>query len=111
MPSSRGNFPTQGSNLHVLCLLHWLADSLPLCLLGSSWGASWSNSKVEIRLEASTPKLKQVGTAGAFQPGLTMRIICSFKYRPWPIPDPANWNLWGLGMGIFESFPSESVIQ
>ena len=23
-------FPTQGSNLHLLCLLHWQADSLPL---------------------------------------------------------------------------------
>ena len=31
---SRGIFPTQGSNqcvLHLLCLLHWQVDSLPLC--------------------------------------------------------------------------------
>ena len=27
-----GIFPTQGSNLHLLCLLHWQADSSPLCL-------------------------------------------------------------------------------
>ena len=27
-PSSRGSFPTQGSNLHPLCLLHWQAYSL-----------------------------------------------------------------------------------
>jgi len=27
-------FPTQGSNPHLLCLLHWQADSLPLCHLG-----------------------------------------------------------------------------
>ena len=74
MSSSRGNFPAQGSNLCVLCLLHWLADFLPLCLLGSPWGAPQSNSKVEIRLEAFTPKLKQVGTAGAFQPALPMRF-------------------------------------
>ena len=26
----RGIFPTQGSNLHLLCLLLWQADSLPL---------------------------------------------------------------------------------
>ena len=26
----QGIFPTQGSKLHVLCLWHWLADSLPL---------------------------------------------------------------------------------
>ena len=27
-------FPTQGSNLHLLCLLHWQAGSLPLALPG-----------------------------------------------------------------------------
>ena len=26
----QGNFPTQGSSPHLLCLLHWQADSLPL---------------------------------------------------------------------------------
>ena len=26
----QGIFPTQGSNLHLLCLLHWQAESLPL---------------------------------------------------------------------------------
>ena len=26
----QGIFPTQGSNLRLLCLLHWQADSLPL---------------------------------------------------------------------------------
>ena len=26
----QGTFPTQGSNLHLLCLLHWRAGSLPL---------------------------------------------------------------------------------
>ena len=30
MPSSRGIFPTQGSNQCHLCLLHWQAGSLPL---------------------------------------------------------------------------------
>ena len=29
--------PTQGSNLHLLCLLHWQVDSLPLYHLGSPW--------------------------------------------------------------------------
>ena len=29
MPSSRG-FSTQGTNRHLLCLLHWQAGSLPL---------------------------------------------------------------------------------
>ena len=31
-----GTFPTQGWNPHLLCLLHWQADSLPLSHLGSS---------------------------------------------------------------------------
>ena len=29
-------FLTQESNLCLLCLLHWQADSLPLCYLGSN---------------------------------------------------------------------------
>ena len=32
----QGIFLTQGSNLHLLCFLHWKADSLPLHHLGSS---------------------------------------------------------------------------
>ena len=35
MPSFQGIFPIQGSNLHLLCLLHWQVDSLPLNHLGS----------------------------------------------------------------------------
>ena len=31
----QGFFPTQGSNPHLLHLLHWQADSLPLSYLGS----------------------------------------------------------------------------
>ena len=34
MPFSRGIFPTQGSNLPLLCLLHWLAASLPVVPIG-----------------------------------------------------------------------------
>ena len=30
----QGSFLTQGFNLHLLCLLHWQADSLPLALPG-----------------------------------------------------------------------------
>ena len=31
----QGIFPTQGSNLHLLCFLHWQANSLPLGYLRS----------------------------------------------------------------------------
>ena len=30
----QGIFPAQGSNSHLLCILHWQADSLPLALPG-----------------------------------------------------------------------------
>ena len=30
----QGIFPTQGLNLHLLCLLYWQVGSLPLCHLG-----------------------------------------------------------------------------
>ena len=33
--SSPGNLPDPGSNPHLFHLLHWQADSLPLCHLGS----------------------------------------------------------------------------
>ena len=33
----QGIFPIQGSNPHVLRLLHWQAGSLPLCHLGCRW--------------------------------------------------------------------------
>ena len=35
MPSSRGSSPHQGTNLGLLCLLHWQVDSLLLSHLGS----------------------------------------------------------------------------
>ena len=31
----KGSFLTQGSNMHLWCLLHWQANSLPLCHLES----------------------------------------------------------------------------
>ena len=33
----QGIFPAQGSNLCLLCLLYWQADSLPLHYLGGEW--------------------------------------------------------------------------
>ena len=34
LPNPGSNFSTQGSNPHLLCLLYWQVDSLPLCQLG-----------------------------------------------------------------------------
>ena len=36
----QGIFPTQRSNLHLLCLLHWQADASPLCHLGSPFSTT-----------------------------------------------------------------------
>ena len=33
----QGIFPTQGLNLHLFCLLHWQAGSLPLAPPGKPW--------------------------------------------------------------------------
>ena len=42
----QGIFPSQGLNLHLLCLLHWQADSLPLCHLGSLFVANGDSGLV-----------------------------------------------------------------
>ena len=63
-------FPTQGSNLHLLCLLHWQAGSLPpappgkskrLSEMAKSRKLSWMNFGLEIWRspeEIPTEKLK-----------------------------------------------------
>ena len=53
MPSSiQGLFLTQGSNLHLLCLLPWWACSLPLCHLGSPFfeAGCWTFGQGELSL-------------------------------------------------------------
>ena len=48
-PLLQGIFPTQGSNLHLLGLLHWQADSLPLVPLGMPSSKYISNKKEDLR--------------------------------------------------------------
>ena len=40
----QGIFPIQGSNSHLLCLLHWQACSLPLAPPGKCLAVSYGNS-------------------------------------------------------------------
>ena len=47
--SLQGIFPTQGSNLHRLSLLHWQVDSLPLSRLGGPLGV-WASVTAACRL-------------------------------------------------------------
>ena len=52
----QGIFPTQGSNLHLLHLLHWQADSLPLAPPGKTLRILESESEVaESYLTLSNP--------------------------------------------------------
>ena len=48
--SLQGIFPTQGSNLHRLSLLHWQVDSLPLSRLGGPLGV-WASVMAVCRLQ------------------------------------------------------------
>ena len=50
---SPGTSPTQGSNLHVLCLLHWQVDSLPLA------PPEKPNRLIRIKKQYPTPKQMQ----------------------------------------------------
>ena len=43
----QGIFPTQGSNPHLLCLMHWQGESLPLFHLGSPTSPQAINQKAE----------------------------------------------------------------
>ena len=47
----QGTFPTQGLNSHLLCLLHWQADSLSLVLKQEtrSWGMNSTNFQTLIQ--------------------------------------------------------------
>ena len=44
----QGIFPTQGSNLRLLCLLHWQAGSLPLAPPGKPYEKRESERKVKV---------------------------------------------------------------
>ena len=77
----QGIFLTQGSNLHLLCLLHGQADSLPLSCLGSPKGhfiqplihITWPNSvalnTLEKFLQIDESKLTDKKTGGGRKPG------------------------------------------
>ena len=63
----QGIFLTQGSNLHLLCLLHWQEDSLPLHHLDSGY----------------LPQGPHQGTCPGSGPGLRgMILACSLCFLP-----------------------------
>ena len=71
---SWGIFPTQGSNPHLLCLLHWLADSLPL----SHWGIP-STKLLWIKRELSPEKSWSFPFQGIEKQWCVMNLKSGFK--------------------------------
>ena len=59
----QGIFPTQGSKLPVLCLLHWQAGSLPLSHSETSPGHPWCWATGFSPQRKASPKLEVVPLA------------------------------------------------
>ena len=119
----QGIFPTQGSNLHLLCLLNWQADSLPLCYLGSlisllekiltKTKKSGGNDKVErekvdflslcleledLELEYSDTELKWKSVQQTVIPAGFVLRTCQLRFEPWPplLPCHPAMMVWRL---------------
>ena len=77
MPSSRGIFLTQGSNLCLFCLLHWQSGSLPL-------GAPGKPSYRIIRKKSPGKQLDNVHQNSNSR-NLSYRYICTLFHTWWEI--------------------------
>ena len=117
----QGIFLTQGSNPHLLCLLHWQADSLPLRLLGNllgrpasqksgfgksvrtgtggSCGGGGQKSHLEKVCDGNQREGKQDGTMGVCSlAGESPRAPPGRGRNPrgqacrWPAPAPQAWS-------------------
>ena len=80
--------PTQGSNPHHLCLLHWQADSLSLCHLGSpesqrQWFVCVCESH-SVMFDSSTPQTE------ACQISLSMEFSRQEYWSGLPFPSPRD---------------------
>ena len=64
----QGTFLTQGSNPHLLCLLHWQADSLPLSHGGKPLAWPSKPSAPESLLPAAHPQQADESTLLGLQP-------------------------------------------
>ena len=92
MPSFQGIFPTQGSNLHLSCLLHQQASSLPLVLPG----------KPRVLVSQSCPAFYEpmdCSPAGSPAHGIfQVRLL-----EPWngqPFPSPEDLPNPGMNLGL-----------
>ena len=84
MPSLQGIFPTQGSNPHLLHLLHWQVGSLPLAPPGTpmSQVAQWS--RISLHQEMQVQSLGWEDAPGG-RNGYPLQYSCLENYldRAW----------------------------
>ena len=69
----QGIFPTQGSNPHHLCLLHWQAASLPLSHLGRPLLLPKERLTNRVRREQNESDLKK----------LAFEMVLGFRWLTW----------------------------
>ena len=79
----QGIFPTPGSNLCLLCLLHWKTDSLPLVTPGKPQGSRcrYLNRMIEIEVRHELLGFPD-GTSGK-EPTCQCRRHKRCKFNPW----------------------------
>ena len=92
LPSFRGSSQTQGSNLHLLCLLHWQAGSLPLAPPGKPRGINLHLCSFN---QISCLWVKVIG----FQQRMDI-YTCGSKQRPFR-------NMWEVAMSMANAITVE----
>ena len=88
----QGIFPTQGLNLHLLCLLHWQADCLPLpnlrslrcCIINHNISKYKTNTWKSINPLTTPPYLYITSeSTSAFSPTLPPRTFATIPSHRW----------------------------
>ena len=123
----QGIFPTQGSNQHLLCLLHWQADSLPSRPPGKpSWEYSLSERKIiigtsegEKRAQCREGEIQETGKgrnsqdnsystwgqSWAKQVEPRMRTNGWRLQQPWPVENLPPWSILETQCSCFKQLP------
>ena len=87
----QGIFLTKGSNLYLLCLLHWQADSLPLHHLGSKHYSSEGQLVSRQTTETSGPTCWKP-RCSLFLCRFIGLLSCHYKQRPRKKQGTDPWN-------------------
>ena len=71
----QGIFPTQGSNLHLLCLLHWQVCSLLLAPPGKA--LTWHKTSSTVGQQLSSPELQPHASCSLMQNHICLCVLVS----------------------------------